>query len=179
MLHIVEILSLGRQGSVYPVYLIPPLLLAWPRKGQGISSHGINPVILKYHIFSIRRIIKQRPEQNEWHFENDVFQCTVFCFNFALKLDPKDPVVINQHFNPLAHWTYNRKHKDRFSFSISYPKLSWQRKLKSFLVEEKDLTLLHNQCYDNRWWSEAAMRHGISSYDINLVRPDYFGFNHK
>ena len=56
--------------------------------------------------------------------------------------------------------------------------MGWHRKFKSFLMEEKDLFILHSQCY-GRWWSGYTKSQDISCHGIDLSLLEWYGFQHQ
>ena len=61
MAQVVEILSCGRQCTIYSAYAISLLLVTWWCKNTDTISHGFDIVILEYSAFRTRRSISLWP----------------------------------------------------------------------------------------------------------------------
>ena len=59
---------------------------------------------------------------------------------------------------------------------ISIISLRWHRLLKSLLVEDKDLFILHGQYHGGQWPNDTRSQ-GISSLGVDLAIPQYSGFS--
>ena len=70
-------------------------------------------------------------------------------------------------------WILFAKHKNIIIFMII---LRWHNKLKSFLMEDKDLFILYSQ-YHGCWWPDDTQSQGIISHGSDLVCPKYSGFS--
>ena len=71
--------------------------------------------------------------------------------------------------NPLRAELFEKTQKCLFYYFSS---LRWHRLLKSFLMEDEDLFMLHNQ-YHCCWWPGDARSQVINSHGIDLVLPEY------
>ena len=80
---------------------------------------------------------------------------------------------ISRFFNPYQTEFFQGITKINFHFFYHFSTVRWCRYLKSFLVEDKNLFIMHIQC-NGHWWQGFLGSQGISSYDIELTIPEYF-----
>ena len=94
----IEIFTHGRQRPIYPPQSWHGCLCPGDTRSQGISSHGIDPVIQDYSGFSSSRVNTLRPRQNWRHFADDIFKCIFLNENvwipikISLKFVTRDPI---------------------------------------------------------------------------------------
>ena len=71
----------------------------------------------------------------------------------------------------LTHWSYCS-----LALSSRSTISRWHMLWKSFLIEEKDLFILHNQ-YHGCWCSDSLHCQGNSGHSIDCAGPEYSSFN--
>ena len=106
--------------------------------------------------------------------------CPYMLLYFRISL-PQSSHIPNQTHMPtsyLAPMVLNlfSKHKINLYIFNYFSTLRWQRYLKFYLMEDKDLFILHSQ-YQGCWWLGYLRSQGISSKGIKLVLPEYYGFS--
>ena len=120
----------------------------WPgdARSQGISSHGIDLVLLEYSCFSTQSFNTLRPRQNGRHFADDIFKCIFLNENlwisikFSLKFVPKGPI---NHIPALVQI------------------MAWRRPGDKPLSEPMMIILLVHICVTRPQWVKATPIHTI------------------
>ena len=94
---------------------------------------------------------------------------------------PQSSHIPNQTHMPTSYLApmvlnLSSKHKINLYIFNHFSTLRWQRYLKFYLMEDKDLFILHSQ-YQGCWWPGYLRSQGISSKGIKLVLPECYGFS--
>ena len=72
-------------------------------------------------------------------------------------------------------WNLFQETESHICVLYHFPTFWWHMLLKSFLMEDRDLPILHSQ-YHGCWWPGDARSQGISSHGADLVLLKYSSF---